>query len=121
MEKDYQVVESSSKLDSRELAEFLSKDGQLLLPLLDLVTQGERAIDDVLPLTLGRDADLFADLCDRLHFGLAKTAKVDLVEIRWPSGKTELIKDLAADKFYAIKEGSGVVERDNIRPKKRSS
>ena len=57
----------------------------------------------------------------RLHFGLAKTAKVDLVEIRWPSGKTELIKDLAADKFYAIKEGSGVVERDNIRPKKRSS
>ena len=47
MEKDYQVVDSSSKLDSRELAEFLSKEGQLLLPLLDLVTQGQRAIDEV--------------------------------------------------------------------------
>jgi len=47
MGKDYQVVDSSSKLDSRELAEFLSKDGQLLLPLLDLVTQGQRAIDEV--------------------------------------------------------------------------
>jgi putative transposase len=48
MQTDYQVVESSSKLESRELAEFLSKDGQLLLPLLDLVTQGQRAIDEVI-------------------------------------------------------------------------
>src|SRR5688572_30390281 len=42
------VVDSSSKLDSRELAEFLTKEGQLLLPLLDLVTQGQRAIDEVI-------------------------------------------------------------------------
>jgi transposase-like protein len=48
MQKEYQVVDSSSKLESRELAEFLSKEGQLLLPLLDLVTQGERAIDEVI-------------------------------------------------------------------------
>lgn len=47
MEKDYQVVDSSSKLGSRELAEFLTKEGQLLLPLLDLVTQGQRAIDEL--------------------------------------------------------------------------
>ena len=40
MRSDYQVVDSTSKLGSRELAEFLSKEGQLLLPLLDLVTQG---------------------------------------------------------------------------------
>lgn len=48
MGTDYQVVDSSSKLDSRELAEFLSKDGQLLLPMLDLITQGQRAIDEVI-------------------------------------------------------------------------
>jgi transposase-like protein len=48
MGTDYQVVDGSSKLDSRELAEFLSKEGQLLLPLLDLVTQGQRAIDEVI-------------------------------------------------------------------------
>src|SRR6478735_10939102 len=48
MRSDYQVVDSASKLDSRELAEFLSKYGQLLLPLLDLVTQGQRAIDEVI-------------------------------------------------------------------------
>ena len=48
MRSDYQVVDSASKLGSRELAEFLSKEGQLLLPLLDLVTQGQRAIDEVI-------------------------------------------------------------------------
>jgi len=48
MQSEYQVVETSSKLDSRELAKFLSKEGQLLLPLLDLVTQGQRAIDEVI-------------------------------------------------------------------------
>ena len=46
MRTDYQVVDSSSKLPSRELAEFLSKEGQLLLPMLDLLTQGQRAIDE---------------------------------------------------------------------------
>lgn len=55
----------------------------------------------------------------RLHFGLGKSAKVDVVEIRWPSGRTEVIRDLAADKSYAIKEGSGVVDTDSIRPKKK--
>ena len=54
----------------------------------------------------------------RQHFGLAKAAKVDSVEIRWPSGKIETVKDLAANKFYAIKEGSGIVDAESIRPKK---
>ncbi len=55
----------------------------------------------------------------RRHFGLGKAAKVDSVEIRWPSGKIETIRDLAPGKFYAIKEGTGVVERESIRPKKK--
>jgi putative transposase len=50
MSAEYQIVDGSSKdaLSSRELAAFLAKDGQLLLPMLDLITQGERAIDEVI-------------------------------------------------------------------------
>ncbi len=44
----------------------------------------------------------------RLHFGLAGENKLDSVEIRWPSGKVEILKDLAADYIYAIVEGKGV-------------
>jgi hypothetical protein len=53
----------------------------------------------------------------RVHFGLGKAAKADSVEIRWNSGKTETIKDVAADKFYAILEGEGIVPAEKIRPK----
>ena len=53
----------------------------------------------------------------RVHFGLGKAAKVDLIEIRWNSGKVETIKDVAADKFYAVLEGEGIVPFEKIRPK----
>jgi enediyne biosynthesis protein E4 len=56
----------------------------------------------------------------RLHFGLGKAAKVDELEIRWPSGKTETIKGLAADKFYALLEGEGVVPAEKVRPQKKT-
>src|SRR5258705_13832908 len=38
----------------------------------------------------------------RVHFGLGSASKIDSVEIHWPSGATESLKDLAADKFYSV-------------------
>ena len=45
----------------------------------------------------------------RLHFGIGKAERVDRVEIRWPSGKTEVLQGLAARNFYTVKEGEGIV------------
>jgi enediyne biosynthesis protein E4 len=44
----------------------------------------------------------------RVHFGLGSATKVDSVEVRWPTGKTESFKDVAADKIYTIVEGRGI-------------
>jgi hypothetical protein len=44
----------------------------------------------------------------RLHFGLGSESKLDSVEIRWPSGRVENLKDLAADCIFSIIEGKGV-------------
>jgi hypothetical protein len=44
----------------------------------------------------------------RLHFGLGSATKIDLVEVRWPTGKTESVKDVAPDKIYTITEGQGI-------------
>ncbi|MEP6900572.1 MAG: CRTAC1 family protein, partial [Actinomycetota bacterium] len=52
----------------------------------------------------------------RVHFGLGKAAKADLIEIRWNSGKIETLKDVPADKFYAVLEGEGLVPFEKIRP-----
>jgi hypothetical protein len=51
----------------------------------------------------------------RVHFGLGKATKIDSLEIRWPSGQVETLKDLAADKFYSLLEGQGIVTADKIR------
>ena len=52
----------------------------------------------------------------RLHFGLGSSNKIDIVEVHWPSGKTETISNLAADKMYSLKEGEGVVPPERARP-----
>ncbi len=52
----------------------------------------------------------------RLHFGLGAAAKIDRVEIRWPSGKLDTLTDLPADQFYSVLEGTGVVPAERIRP-----
>ena len=52
----------------------------------------------------------------RIHFGLAKATKIDTVEVRWPSGKIDVLKDLAADRIYPLLEGSGLVDRQRILP-----
>lgn len=45
----------------------------------------------------------------RLHFGLGSNKKADQIEIRWPNGATDLIKDIAANQTVTIREGSGIV------------
>jgi hypothetical protein len=52
----------------------------------------------------------------RVHFGLDKAAKIDSLEIIWPSGKVETLKDLEVDKFYNVLEGQGIVPPEKIRP-----
>ncbi len=44
----------------------------------------------------------------RLRFGLGPATKVDVVEVRWPTGKVETLKDLVSDKIYTIIEGQGI-------------
>jgi predicted nucleotidyltransferase len=44
----------------------------------------------------------------RVHFGLGAATRVDRLEIRWPSGVTETASALAADRFYAAREGAGI-------------
>ena len=39
-----------------------------------------------------------------LEFGLGQAEKVDLVEIRWPSGITQTLRDLAVNQHLVIKE-----------------
>jgi hypothetical protein len=40
----------------------------------------------------------------RVHFGLGKSAKVDQVEIKWPSGQTQVLTNIAANQILTVQE-----------------
>ena len=45
----------------------------------------------------------------RIHFGLGSHEFVDQAEVLWPDGRVDKLTKLAADRFYVIREGAGVV------------
>jgi enediyne biosynthesis protein E4 len=45
----------------------------------------------------------------RIHFGLGKRDKVDSLEITWPSGKVDKLRNIPVDSIIAVKEGIGIV------------
>lgn len=47
----------------------------------------------------------------RLHFGLGTASKVDLVEIRWPSGLVQRLENVAVNRVVRIREGVRIVEK----------
>jgi len=50
----------------------------------------------------------------RLHFGLGSAASADL-EIVWPNGLREELKDVSADQLITVRENAGVVARERFR------
>ncbi len=47
----------------------------------------------------------------RLHFGLGATDKMNEVDVRWPNGETEVLRDVPADFIYTIIEGTGIQQK----------
>ena len=89
-----------------------TKSNRLAIGARVTVTAGDlKQVDEV------RSGGSYLSQSDlRLHFGLARATRVDAVEIRWPSGKVEVLHDLPADHFYAVLEGAGAVPHSRIEP-----
>jgi hypothetical protein len=54
----------------------------------------------------------------RVHFGLGKADRVDVLEIRWPSGQVDTMKDVAVNQVVFVKEVAGIVRTEKF-PVKR--
>jgi hypothetical protein len=50
----------------------------------------------------------------RANFGLGKAAKIEMVEVSWPSGLKQSFKDVEADKFYLIEEGKSELGQQKL-------
>ena len=47
----------------------------------------------------------------RIHFGLDRATKADEVQIRWPSGVVDTLKDVAANHLYVVEEGGKILRK----------
>ncbi len=53
----------------------------------------------------------------RVHFGLGSDAAVKQIEIRWPSGTVQILKDVKADQLLKVEEpGSAIADAQPIAP-----
>lgn len=55
----------------------------------------------------------------RIHFGLGEAQKVDLVEIRWPSGQVDIMKNLDVNRLYVVQEGGKVLKNEALQAAKK--
>jgi hypothetical protein len=49
---------------------------------------------------------------------LGEAKKVDKLEIRWPSGVVDVLKDLEVNKLYVVEEGGKVIKAEGYGKKK---
>jgi len=56
----------------------------------------------------------------RIHFGLGKAEKVDMLEVRWPSGHVDTLKDVKANQLIFVKEGAGISRTMQFQKESRS-
>jgi len=47
----------------------------------------------------------------RLHYGLGKRSRVDLIEVHWPDGRVEKTGGAPANCFVTVEEGKGITRR----------
>jgi hypothetical protein len=64
-----------------------------------------------------RSGDSYISQSDlRLHFGLEQRAKVDLIQVRWPSGTVDKITNVGVNRIVTIKEGQGkIAEKEFVK------
>ena len=77
---------------------------------LTLTTDGRRQLREV---QSGSSYLTQNDL--RAHFGLGAANRSERLEIRWPSGATEVVTDLPGNHVITVREGEGVVGRTPFR------
>ena len=45
----------------------------------------------------------------RVHFGLGKAEKIELLEIRWPSGQVDKLREVRPNQVIYVREGEGII------------
>ena len=54
----------------------------------------------------------------RVHFGLGKNQLVKILELHWPSGQVDTLKNVTANQIITVKEKTGIMKRSDAEVKR---
>jgi len=79
---------------------------------LTAVVNGQQLVREMNPINSYR-----SQMPNLVHFGLGDTERVERLEIRWPSGKSQVFTDLKADMHIVVDEGKeGAAAIETVTP-----
>jgi hypothetical protein len=114
MKTSYQVV---SPKDSRQFSEFLAKEGQFLLPMLELITRAEMAVDELIDVAGRATIEAVLTLSAQDLAGPRHPGRKCAAEVRW-HGRQKGVVCLAERKLRRHKpiEGLPTTMRRGLGP-----
>ncbi len=113
MKRNYHTIEKQGKGSARKLGEFLSKNGQLLLPMVDLIEQCRMACDELIDVAGRATIQAVLELsAQQAAGGPRQQGKQREGEVVWYGGQsgTVMLSDrkLAVQRPRLRKKGAGV-------------
>ena len=120
MKRNYHTIEKQGKVNARKLGEFLSKNGQQLLPMVDLIEQCRMACDELIDVAGRATIQAVLELSAQQVAGPRRQGKERTGEVVWygqQSGKVMLSdRKLAVQRPRLRQRGPGRTRQWRFQP-----
>ncbi|MEE2788374.1 MAG: ASPIC/UnbV domain-containing protein [Myxococcota bacterium] len=110
--QDFRIYRNMIGPDAGQFVEFVLTDkhgGSAINAKVDVLVDGRRIVDQI-RLTTG----FHTQVLPRAHFGVGRAARIDEVQVRWPSGAKQSWRNLTPNQRYRLREGEAAVVKLNI-------
>jgi transposase-like protein len=112
VERSYHTIDKQGKVGERKLAEFLVRNGQALLPMMELIEQSRMAIDELIDVMGRASVEAVLELSARQVAGEPQQGKARTSEVGWHGRQPGRVN---------LKERKLRVQRPRLRKKGRGA
>jgi transposase-like protein len=112
VKRSYHTIDKQGKVGERKLAEFLVRNGQALLPMMELIEQSRMAIDELIDVMGRASVEAVLELSAREVAGVPQQGKARTGEVGWHGRQPGRVN---------LKERKLRVQRPRLRKKGRGA
>lgn len=91
-QQGYRIVDRKDVASSRELSDFLAKEGQLLLPILELIQQAELAVDELIDVAGRATIEAILTISAEQIAGPKQPGKKGVADVGWYGRQNGIVR-----------------------------